>query len=415
MPNIAFQEMKQTEDFLAAEFNKATAKERAEALDDIHCVGRALEEVPETKARLLKELDRLVQDERNPIYEIALKQNRAYVEDPSFRLRFLRCNMYDVHRSVRQMMAFLQHKATYFGDAKLALDIVLDDLNDDAMELLSSGLFHIQEERDRNGRVVLYLMNQIFRKYSVETMIKVAYYIFNNVLIPIPEVQSKGIVGIYYDVTNAGENHEMPGLAALVTLMDVVASIPLRHSAVHICLKPIRSSLVFSNTLLFYTLSQSPARTRVRTRIHYGTDMELQIALRSHGVPTQRCPIDVDGNIRWDILNTWFEQQEYVKKFLVQQTPNQPRPQDILFGKGFGIQHHIGNFWFRNFLMAHREEFESTPKSLRKEISTRLALTLFENGARFLKRAEVNGWIEVELEEAAKKVGQLFRTFRKNT
>ncbi|CAJ1969770.1 unnamed protein product [Cylindrotheca closterium] len=414
--NLVWPEMKQTEEFLAAECNKVTMEERAQALDDIHCVGRALEEVPETRARLLNEFDILVQYERNPIYEIAINQNRAYVEDPSFRLRFLRCNMYDVHRSVRQMMRFLQHKATYFGEVKVAHDIIIDDLNDDDIKLLSSGLYHIQEERDQNGRVVLYLMNQILGKSSVDTMIKVAYYIFNNVLIPIPEVQSKGFVGVYYDVTKPEENLEMPGFTFLVTLMDVVASIPLRHSAVHICLKPIRSSLVLSNTLLFYTLNQSPADTRIRTRIHYGTDAELQLALRSHGIHTQRCPVDLEGNIRRDVSNTWFQKQE--KTADTRHNPqlvvlNQPRPQDVLFGKGYGIQHHLGNFWFRNYLMSHRDAYDSAPQSLRTEISTKLARTMFENGTRFLKRAESGEWMEVDLHEATKKVGQLFRTFRK--
>ena len=63
--------------------------------------------------------------------------------------------------------------------------------------------------------------------------------------------------------------------------------------------------------------------------------------------------------------------------------------------------------------MAHRDEYDNAPQSMRTEISTRLARTFLDNGTRFLKRGEGGEWTEVEMQEAARKVGQLFRTFRK--
>lgn len=169
--SLVLNEMKQTEEFLASEFSKLTKEERAEALNDIHCVGNELEETQEMVERLLEEFDKLVQKARNPIYDLAVRQNKAYVEEPSFRLRFLRYNIHDVPRSVRQMMEFLKHKATYFGEDKLTRDITLDDLNDDDMELLFAGLYHIQEEKDQSGRVVLYLLNEMLGRCSIETFV----------------------------------------------------------------------------------------------------------------------------------------------------------------------------------------------------------------------------------------------------
>ncbi|CAJ1937924.1 unnamed protein product [Cylindrotheca closterium] len=411
---LALYEMRQTEEFLASEFSKLTVEERSEALDDIHCVGDELEESPEIIERLLVDFEEAVQHEGNAIYDIAVNQNKAFVEDPSFRLRFLRYNMHDVKRSVRQMMKFLENKATYFGEDKVAREITLKDLNDDDTQLLLAGLYHIQKERDQSGRIVLYLMTEMFGRSKVETMIRVAYYIFNNILIPITEVQTKGIVGVYYDVTKQGENFQMPGFTFLLTLMDAVTSFPMRYSALHICLKPKRSSLVLSNTLLRYTLSLTSSRTRTRTRIHYGTGMELQYALRGHGVPTENCPVKIDGGLRKDILNAWFHEHEADIR-LTHWATNQPRPHDVLFGKGYRIQNHSGNYRFRSFLLSHRDEYDRAPRSLRPEITARLARALLENGTRFLKRGEGDEWIEVDLEEAAKKAGQLFRTFRKKT
>ncbi|CAJ1937920.1 unnamed protein product [Cylindrotheca closterium] len=397
--NLVWHEMRQTEDFLASEFSKLSVEERSEALNDIHCVGEELKETPEMLEMLLKQFDQTARQVRNHIYTVAVNQRRAFFEDSSFQLRFLRCNMYDVHQSVRQMVKFLENKAAYFGKDKISREITIQDLKDEAKELLLSGLYHIQEGRDQSGRVVLYLLNDKFGSSDIVTM----------------------VVGIYYDMTKPGETFVSPGITFLLALMDAVASFPMRYSALHICLKPKNGSLALSNTLLHYTLNLTSVHTRTRTRIHYGTDMELQYTLRRHGVPTESCPVDIDGNVRGNILNDWFQKHEAEIRRLNQRMANQMqpirpqdvRPQDVLLGRGYRVQNHPGNFWFRNFLLAHRGEYDITPRSRRQEISIRLTRTLIDNGTRFLKQDEGGEWIEADVEEAEKKVAQLFRTFRK--
>ena len=78
-------EMKETEELLAAEMNKLSVQERSKALDDVHCVGEELEETTEMIEDALGKFDQLVQTTTSRIYDIALKQNRSYVEDRSFR------------------------------------------------------------------------------------------------------------------------------------------------------------------------------------------------------------------------------------------------------------------------------------------------------------------------------------------
>jgi hypothetical protein len=166
-------EMKGTEDFLAAELNTLSLQERSKALDDVHCVGEELQENPEMIKQSLAAFDEEVKAERNPIYELAASQNRAYVEDPGFRLKFLRAKLHDVKQSVRQMMNFLQYKATYFGEDKLARDITLSDLNQDDIDLMLSGLFHVQDGRDRSGRVIIYMFTHMLGRCKTETLVRV--------------------------------------------------------------------------------------------------------------------------------------------------------------------------------------------------------------------------------------------------
>ena len=169
--NLVWHEMRQTEQLLASEFSRLSVEEQSEALHDIHCVGEELKENPEMVENLLRQFDQTVRQTHNPIYAMAVNQNKEYVEDSSFRLKFLRCNMYDVHQSVCQMMNFLENKATCFGQDKVSREITLHDLGDDAKELLLSGLYHIQKDRDQTGRVVLYMMSDMFGRCNIETMV----------------------------------------------------------------------------------------------------------------------------------------------------------------------------------------------------------------------------------------------------
>lgn len=160
-----------TEDFLASEMQRLSVMERSKALDDLHCVGEDLKETPEMAKESLAQFDQVVQDEKNPYYEMAAAQNRAYVEDPTFRLKFLRANLHNVHRSVRQMYNFLRYKGTYFGNDKIARDITLDDLDEEDKKLMLSGLFHVQDGRDQTGRVVVYLLNTFLGKCKAENVV----------------------------------------------------------------------------------------------------------------------------------------------------------------------------------------------------------------------------------------------------
>ena len=115
-------EMKQTEDILADELNKLSIQERSKAYDDVHCVGDELEETPEMIQKSLQEFNQAIPKHRTAVYDMALKQNKDYIEDSSFRLNFLRAQMHNVEKAVHQMMKFLHYKKEYFGEDKLGRD-----------------------------------------------------------------------------------------------------------------------------------------------------------------------------------------------------------------------------------------------------------------------------------------------------
>lgn len=329
-------EMKQTEEFLASEMNQLSVQERSNALDDIHCVGEELNETPAIFQKALTEFAQTVhQGGLNSVYESALLQNRAYVEDPSFRLKFLRANTYDVGKAVRQMMSFLQQKAKYFGIENVARELCLSDLTSDDIQLMRSGLFHIQDGRDRKGRLILHMFSKKLSGWNTETFVslfnlmsiflarnglrshvhetffplqvRVCYYMWWNIMIPLPEVQIKGLVTVYHDDARPGEEFKMPGLNTILNAQSLSSSLPVRYSAMHYCLQTSTGNLGLNNALLGLLISGLPRSARVRTRLHYGSFMELQYSLRSHGIPSNTLPVDVQGILREDILNLWFD------------------------------------------------------------------------------------------------------------
>mmetsp|Transcript_40308 Transcript_40308/g.97339 ORF Transcript_40308/g.97339 Transcript_40308/m.97339 type:complete len:520 (+) Transcript_40308:97-1656(+) len=305
LKELASPETKQTEDFLTSEFNQLSEEEQTKALNDLYCVGEELSENPNLIEKSLAEFEQQLRNGNFPIIQTALKQNRSYVEDASFRLKFLRANMYNVAKSVNQMVNFLGHKATYFGVDKIARDITLEDLTQEDIELMLSGFYHIQEGTDQGGRVIVYMFNHMLGKYKAETLIRVNYYIWFNILISLPAVQKKGLVAVYWDLRKPGEAMGLPGLHWMVSVLDYIQSVPVRYSASHICTKTGTGSDTLDNFVLGMALKAMPEYARVRARFHQGSDKELQDQLQRHGFPST-FPVDSDGNLRRGILNVWF-------------------------------------------------------------------------------------------------------------
>jgi len=223
--------MKPSEDFLASELSKISVQERTKALDDLHCVGEDLTETPELIENSLAEMDRILKDKNDPIYNAAASQNKAYVEDPDFRLRFIRANNHDPEKAADQMIGLLTEKEIYFGRDKLGRDITFDDLNDDDLKILLGGRYHIQDALDRNGRIVVYFLNHHLH-LGAESLIRANYFVYFNVLSPLASVQKKGIVVCYYDMSNPEADELFPfwHSAQVYDIHDQGASSPNWHA-----------------------------------------------------------------------------------------------------------------------------------------------------------------------------------------
>jgi hypothetical protein len=90
-----------------------------------------------------------------------------------------------------------------------------------------------------------------------------------------------------------------------------------------------------------------------------------------------------------------------------------PKPEDILLGRGKAVHYHPGNVRFREWLDGYRDEYENTPRAKKHRITTEMTHRLNANGICFLKQTDNKQWVTVDSVEAEEKIRQLFRSRRK--
>lgn len=167
-------ELKDTEEFLAEEMNKLSFHERNKAHEDVHCVGEELKEDPnlveQSQLEFQQELD--VIRPKTPIYQTAEEIDADYVNDPKFRLKFIRANVYDAKKAVHQMIKFLQYKEKYFGRDKLCREIDLSDLTEEDREYMKTGVFVVSKHRDRSGRAIVQVLNTNLARGMAPTVVR---------------------------------------------------------------------------------------------------------------------------------------------------------------------------------------------------------------------------------------------------
>ena len=217
-------------------------------------------------------------------------------------------------------------------------------------------------------------------------------------------------------------------------------SIPVRFTAQHTCLRAGNDANVALNKFclgIIYKLF--PDHLRIRTRIHYGTDLELQYQLQGHGIPIHTFPVDSDGNLREDIQNAWFykhlqamegpnakpaeiEHHNWHERLIEDiddsdtgySSPTSPPRHDILLGRGRPIQSHPGNVCFREYLKQFSHEYDEAPRHLRRMVRLKIREDLKSRGIRFLQERD-GRWVECSVTEAEKTIGQAFRNQRKQS
>jgi hypothetical protein len=103
-------------------------------------------------------------------YKIACKQDKDYVDNPDFKIGFLRAESYDAEKAAHRLLRHFGEKLELFGREKLTRDIYWEDLGDDGRSYLELGGLQLLPRRDRDGRLVVFF-GEVMKGGKIEGML----------------------------------------------------------------------------------------------------------------------------------------------------------------------------------------------------------------------------------------------------
>lgn len=162
------------DNLLTHEMENLSFKARNEIYEELHGVASLNpEETPEMVQQSIKglnmEIDRI--KHKYIAYNKATKTYNPYVHGADIRLRFLRCDLFDIPAAAKRMMGYLDLTRELFGDVVLTRPIELRDLGKQEMEMLREGDAQPMPFRDRSGRRVMVAMNNMGLQYPLEVRV----------------------------------------------------------------------------------------------------------------------------------------------------------------------------------------------------------------------------------------------------
>ena len=239
---------------------------------ELHGVqSRAMPEDPTAIAQALQlfqiEIDTRIPPIQKQAYTRAvmgLKSN--YVRTPEFRLRFLRAEMFDIHKAAVRYCRGLDYLVASFGEQALLRQLYLSDLSKEEERFLKKGLKQILPTRDRFGRRLMAHFGSYSNEYPFAVRAKVVTYLCFGVLAEDVTTQRNGVVSLGFFSYDDNDLLVMERKGFL----QFFQAVPLRWSGFHLC---IPNNPAF-NVVKGLMLSVIPKDMRRITRVHSG---ELQM------------------------------------------------------------------------------------------------------------------------------------------
>ena len=435
MPEVSPQEI---DSLVDEQVSKLSLKERESITNDIYGIRPEMVEtrqlIQSSLEQMDKELDRL---EGISAYEMAALQDPDYVQNESFRLRFLRTDLYDAKKAAWRLAQHFQVKLDLFGKDKLVKDITQDDLDEDTLHALYNGFSQFLPLRDRSGRLV-HVQFVIPPHVDLMTKVRMDFYMC-MVKSEDEATQRKGCVGIRFYNGQWLQQKQLQHRSSVATKQPkqtpskfqswqaskLLTVVPIRPSAMHLCHD---SNSIWSPVFAVMKYVMGFV-LRNRTREHYGTHEQCLFELQTFGIATQNqsFPLTDDGQITTDFHQEAWNKRRNLERLRESRrnnssgepAPPEPEPfsissqHDVLLGRGKRYYEHLGNVRFRYWVASRAEQYNSTSSvAEKKQLTSEVVELVKQAGGRFLKDDNHAGWEQVDDETARLKVSHVFRNLR---
>lgn len=382
------------DDLVSKELMRLTLNDRNSIQEEIHGVNcLALEETPEfiqgSLRKLAFELDEGLPSSETKGYKMSQKFQSTYVNSIDFRLRFLRCELFDPKKAAKRMTFFLEIVLDLFGTYALERSIRLSDFNKEELKFMRKGRFQWLPFRDRSGRrIAVIFPGQDLQTNPSRIKAKVCLYMTwtaGNCI----DTQRKGVVVLVW--TDKSFEFQLKPVQNKPKLHQVST---VRICAIHFC-TPDTSIYRLRRAVM---IMRAPY-LQVKMKVHIGNALELSYILQSYGIPTDMIPITYSGTVKiqamrqWMRLRTFLEEPIYQDTEEIRSTIECPFPNDIVFRQGTSIPAHSGNITFRNLIASKFVEIESSIGNRNKNISILESESAKHSGSKKPKNSKGNNKI----------------------
>jgi len=349
------------------------------------------------------------------------RRYNPYMQDMDIRLRFLRCELFDVSKAAVRMMKYLDLTYELFGTVALKRPIQLCDLGKSEMEMLRIGEAQPIPFRDRSGRRIMVALRNFGLSYPLEVRIRVTMYLqwtFGED----EESQRKGMIGIICWPSTT-EVSTPDKFAIVYSPRDVPRHIhlskrmfdssPIRIISMHLCLpdKPIYH-------MMRSGIALSLGEFRSRIKFHSGDSVEIQYHLQGYGIPIDQIPITDTGNIKTKNLHQWIRVRQYLETSRNQNSYQGglssssdsegshssmslnidcPNMNDVVFRTKYAYLCHPGNVMFRGLIESRFDEHNNATTTDEKVAVTWSIINAVDSiNGRFLVWDDKGCWNELK-------------------
>ena len=228
-------------------------------------------------------------------YDSAYAMSPAYVTNKDFLKLFLEADSYNVKHAAIRIVSYFEFKLELFGPSRLTRDITQGDLSQEELDILYSGQFHrLCNMRDTAGRFIIFARP---RRKPNDVLARVAWYMFHRLMLGDAATREKGIVMIVYNNHNPAyfnyEIYHQPPKEHTWKLYKMSQVIPIKFAAGHFCYgemsPPVRA-------LVNLAISTLESKHLSRSKLHFGSHLEIVHELMSFGIPPYAIPIPFEGH-----------------------------------------------------------------------------------------------------------------------
>jgi len=401
--------------------------------EEIHGVQTlASEETPEM---LTAALDNLTAEiSMIPIkvaYDASQELTSTYVNTADFRLRLLRCHLFNAKKAASGMVLFLDVLLEIFGEFALRRPIQLTDFNREEMQVFRLGLQQLLPYRDRSGRRIYASVGGFGLTTPLLTRVKIIIYL-NWAASDDVESQRKGMTSIVWpgSTSTAGDDSSGLKLNRIIFMKRIYESLPIRTCSIHMCLPDTPIHHAIRSVLI---LSMTPFRHRMK--FHVGEKIELQYSLKGYGLPIELIPLTDTGNVKTTYLKQWMKLRRILEVMKMTEEKNKqeqygggddgnnanddtsittntstissplhplesiiecPGSYDVVFRSGTNMACHPGNVRFRCLIESKHEHPHIVSQTTQAELAEQLIEEIGMMSGRFLKWDSRGYWTELK-------------------